>query len=188
MNAGNTFTLKGLTFRTDVERDDSQGEPWKEHDGHGNVREINRRTGCDAKAPGERVLHEGGDIVYLYDWQGAMALAKRDGWGLCETDKAKLAARLGRDPKPGDVRAEAVQQDFDYCRRWLESDWYWCGVVVTLLDVDGEPTRERESLWGIESDAHDYHDEAARELANEIAGRIGRRKYVETGAVRARVR
>lgn len=183
-----TITLKGLTFRVSIESNDDMGAPWKEHDGHGSVRTINSWTGCDAKAPGERVLHKNHPTVWLYDWQGAMATAKRDGWGLGDDEKAKLAAKLGRAPTDGDVRTEAVQRDFDYCRRWLENDWYWCGVVVTLLDIDGEPTSERESLWGIESDAYDYHAETAKELAGEIASRIGRRKYVETRATRQRVR
>jgi hypothetical protein len=181
-----TLELKGLTFRVDIRPDDSMGAPWDEHDGHGPVRYERAPTSRDAaKSPGERVLCQDRGTTWLYDWQGAMRLAKRDGWGLSPEDRSVLAKRLGRDPVPGEVRVAAVQRDYDYCRQYLEGYWYWCGVVVTLLDTDGEATRETESLWGMESEPGTYLEETARELAAEIARRVGRRKYIET---RVRVR
>jgi hypothetical protein len=180
-----SIELKGLTFRVAIEPDDGAlGAPWDEHDGHGPV----RHTRAAFKQPGERILHSDRDGQWLYDWAGAMRKAEKDGWGLSPDDTAALAQKLGRAPTPGEIRAEAVQRDFDFCRRYASGDWDWCGVVVTLLDADGEPTHERESLWGIESDEYSYHEEVARELAEEIASRIGRRKYAERGAVRVRVR
>lgn len=187
-----SIELKGLTFRVEVKPDDGTiGAPWDEHDGHGPVRDVQYCNGDPStirKPPGERVLYADRGTVWLYDWQEACRIAKRDGWGLAPDDIGRLKVRLGREPQPGDIRAEAVQRDFDYCRRYASGDWYWCGIVVTLLDVDGEPTRECESLWGMESDALTYLDDTASELASEIARRVGRRKTVETGAVRVRVR
>lgn len=181
-----TIELKGLTFRVDIRHDDSMGAPWDEHDGHGPVREARYEYRSRiAKQPGERVLHTERGYAWVYDWQGAMTLAKRDGWGLGPDDLAALAKKLGRDPLPGEIRVAAVQGDFDYCRGYLEGDWHWCGAVVTLLDVDGEPTHECESLWGMESSDYKYFDTTARELAGGIAKRVGRRKYIET---RVRVR
>lgn len=172
-----TIELKGLTFRVEVKPDDgSMGAPWDEHDGHGAVRMVRGFVlGEGPKNPGERVLHSDRGTAWLYDWQGAMALAKKDGWGLSPEEKAKFAARLGRAPTVGEVRTEAVQRDFDYCRRWLNGDWHWCGVVVTLLDVEGNATRETESLWGIESEGCDGSEvpdivcAAQRKRAAEIA-------------------
>lgn len=54
---------------------------------------------------------------------------------------------------------------------------------MTLLDTDGKPTREIDSLWGIESDAGNYLDTIADELAREIIERIGK---VESLTVRLR--
>lgn len=172
------ITLKGLTFRVELVGDvGGIGAPWDEHDGHGPVRFARND---DPKRAGERVLHHDRSALYLYDWAGAMRLAKKDGWGLAPDALAAFAKRLGRDPTAGEIRAEAVQRDFDYCRRYASGDWCWVGVEVTLLDVDGETTHERESLWGIESDSYTYHDEVARELAEEIASRIGRKKILNT--------
>jgi hypothetical protein len=43
------------------------------------------------------------------------------------------------------------------------------GVVVEMLDEDGEPVDGRSaSIWGVESDAPAYHLELARDLAAEI--------------------
>ena len=47
------------------------------------------------------------------------------------------------------------------------------GVIVTLLDVDGDETHEWESLWGIQSDDTDYIAEVAQDLAERLADRIG---------------
>lgn len=181
-----TIEFKGLTFRVELKPDDSHGAPWEECDGHGPVRESNDASGEGRfKRPGERVLHAQYRTAWVYDWQEAMKIAKRDGWGMSDEDKAKFKAATGFDPTPGQIALAAVQSDFDRLRRYLEGDWSYVGVVVTLLDVDGKPTYERASLWGIESDCGACIDETARELASEIARPLGRRKYIET---RVRVR
>lgn len=179
-----TIELRGLTFRVDIRPDDSMGAPWDEHDGHGPVRQDCPKQ---AKKPGEMILGPAGgrDWWYFYDWQSAMALAKKDGWGIGPDQLAALTSKLGRAPTPGEIRVAAVQRDFDYCRGYLAGDWHWCGVVVTLLDVDGKPTHESESLWGMESYDYKPLDETARELAAEIAKRLRNRKWLET---RVRVR
>jgi hypothetical protein len=189
-----TIELRGLTFRVDIRPDDSIGAPWAEHDGHGPVRSERYTPGSthrNVKRPGERVLYTDRGYSWLYDWQGAMELAKKDGWGIGPDQLAALTSKLGRAPTPGEIRVAAVQRDFDYCRGYLAGDWQWCGVIVTLLDVDIKPVQENsvtqcfESLWGMESSDYRHIDETARELASEIAKRVGRRKYIET---RVRVR
>jgi hypothetical protein len=76
--------FKGLTFAVSIVPDAHHGEPWKESDGHGPVRFVRGVSAATEKRPGERVLHHSRDGAWLYDWQGAAALAKRDGWGLCD--------------------------------------------------------------------------------------------------------
>ena len=135
----------------------AMGPPWEEHDGHGPI-----RTGsADNKAPGERALAH--DL--LYDWQGAMQLAKEDGWGLGPDQLATLASGLGRTPTPGEVRAEAVRRDFLYCKGWVNDEWCWCGFQVTITDPDGEELDYPDnSCWGIESMTYCLESMESREI------------------------
>lgn len=178
----NTIEHKGLTFRVDTMPDECSDFPWDREDGHGPVRQTRNR---EDKRAGERVLVNDRHAFWLYNEQEAMRIAKRDGWGISTEDRSRFLANTGREPTPNEVALAAVQADFQRLRGFLEGDWCYVGLVVTLLDVDGEPTGETESLWGIESDAGEYLDETARELAGEIAKRVGRKKYLET---RVRVR
>lgn len=84
----------------------------------------------------------------------------------------------GRDPaKPltaGEIRAEAVRQDFEFLRGWANDQWHYVGVIVTLLDADDEdgrftPIDYSHALWGIESEADKYLEEVAHELMGEAA-------------------
>lgn len=186
LNHGDTFTHNGLTFRVLFERDEVDAAPWDNEDGHGPVSEWMRRD----KLPGERVLHEDRGVRRFYDFAGAMRIAKRDGWGLSGEDVAKLRAKLGREPTKGDIRAEAVEHDFDRLRRWCSDDWYYIGVVVELLDVEGEPTGENTSVWGVESDADEYLDECTHELAEQLCDDVGKRKWLvrKHGARHERIR
>jgi hypothetical protein len=169
-----TIEHAGLTFRVTVEHDSDHGAPWEECEGHGPVSEFRRHYRGDTdKRPGEVVLHSDGRSSIFYDWQEATRIAKRDGWGLGDAEMEKLAAKLKRAPTRGEIVAEAVRRDFDYLRRWCSNDWYYVGVIVTLLDADGDETHESESLWGIESESTDYLAEVAKELADEIVHRIG---------------
>lgn len=172
-----TITLKGLTFSVRTELDDSHGAPWDREDGHGPVRQTRNR---EDKRAGERVLTSGHCSYWLYNEAEAMRIAKRDNWGMSPEDRERFKANTGREPTAGEIALAAVQSDFDRMRQYLEGDWSYVGVVVTLLDVDGDATRESDSLWGIESDCADYIQETAREMASEIAKRIGRKKYLET--------
>lgn len=180
------FTLKGLSFRVEIVGDDTGSVPWKEYDGHGPVRSAYSNGPTLNKSPGERVLGRSGQETYLYDFAAASKLARADEWGISPEERAKHETALGRPLTRGEVAHWAVEADFMRLSRFIAGDWNYIGVVVTLLDIEDAPTHETESLWAVESDADAYHDEVARELAGEIAGRIGRRKYVET-RVRVRV-
>jgi hypothetical protein len=165
-----TIELHGLTFGWTTVPDEDMGPPWEEHDGHGVVSDWTRH----GKAPGERVLLAARDgSRRFYHVADTLEIARRDGWGISDADRAALVARLGRDPTQREITAAAVDADFDRMRQWCNDEWHWCGVVVELLDVDGEPTGDLESVWGIESDAGEYLEETARELAGQIAESIG---------------
>lgn len=179
-----TITINGLTFSVNTETDFDAGAPWDREDGHGPVREV--RT--DSKRPGERILHSGRHYDHAYDFAEAMRIAKRDGWGLAPEAMADLTANLGREPTAGEVTAAAVEFDYRRLRDWCHDRWGYVGVVVTLQDTDGDDTRESESLWGIESDAHDYLEEIAQELAETLANRIGGDTHITRGAKRWQVR
>jgi len=164
-----TITLDGRTFRVESTRDDTMGPPWEEHEGHGNLREIRRR---DEKRAGEVIILTHRGDRWAYDWAGAMRTAKREGWRINRDRIDCLARKLGRAPRPGEIRAEAVRCDLEFCRDWLNDEWQWIGVSVHLLGPDGE-SLETADLWGIASFG-DYWREVARELAGNILQERGR--------------
>ena len=192
-NAGNPkgnpmkdrITIKGLTFKVETEHDSDMRAPWDENEGYGPVSEWRHDR---RKRAGERVLSQGRGSYRFYDMAEAMKIAKRDGWGLSDEKRAKLATKMGRAPTRAEVIAESVEQDFDYLRRWGNDDWWWMGVVVTLLDTEGNETLQQESLWGLDSDSEDYAEECAQDLAQRIADAIGRKKIITEGARRIWVR
>jgi hypothetical protein len=186
---GDTFTHRGYSFKVTHARDEFMGEPWKEHDGHGEVSEWTSRD----KAPGERVLIEDrGRSRRYYDVAGAVRTARRDQWGaVCCASCGQEAGGIGtpaygtvhaiepadhpfvREPR-GATAARAVEADFKYLRGWCLDEWSWTCVDVVLLDERGRATDERESLGGIDGD-HDggkYLTEVAYELADEIVSRL----------------
>jgi hypothetical protein len=157
------FERGGRTFTFKTEGDDSHGAPWEEEDGHGVVSDWTRRD----KAPSERVLHADRSSKRYYDVAATMRIARKDDWGLCDADKAKLAKKLGRTPTHGDIVAEAVDRDYEHMRRWCADLWQYVGVIVTH-----EESGECESLWGIESEDDDYLEMTAHDLADEINARL----------------
>ncbi len=175
MHNGDTFTHAGLTFRVSIPYDDCAGAPWEDDYGHGPVSDWRHSAySCyPEKAPGERVLASDHGSYLYYDVAEATRIAKLDGWSLPAANMAKLAARLGREPTRGEIAAAAVELDFDFLRRWCSEQWHYVGVVVTLLDSEGDETNESASLWRIESESTECIAEVAKELAEEIAERVG---------------
>lgn len=170
----NKHNYKGFTISVDWHYDTDHGAPWREEDGHGPVSDwtgYNPGCGDGGKRPGQRVLCEDSrsvSPVRFYDWQEAIKEAKRDGWGLTDSDKAKLASKLGKPVESltrGEIVNEAVQRDFDYLRAWCNNDWYYVGYVVTIEGDNGEelPWDEmgQDSLWGIDSPSMDEFEQEA---------------------------
>ena len=188
-----TIEHAGLTFSVRIEHDPHMRAPWEEHDGHGPVREASSYYVRPHKRAGETIIQwsrRGVSRVqyWLYDVAEATRIAKRDGWGLSPESRAKLAAKLKREPAAAEVRAEAVRLDMERLRDWLENRWHWCTVVVTLLDTDGDTTWEYDCLGGIESDAGEYLDKVAADLAAGIASRVGPGTHLLMGAKSIRIR
>lgn len=173
------FECDGLTFAMFTAPDDTGERPWDNDCGTGIVREA-RGESCYSrrplKAPGERFLTWDRGHGWAYDWQGTMKKARADGWGLNDKSMAALVARLGREPRGREVIEESVRLDFERLSRWCRDEWCYVGVIVELRDAEGELTDESESLWGIESDSYEYHDEVAADLASEISSRLGSHK------------
>lgn len=170
------ITIDGLTFSVRLEPDYDSESPWAREDGHGPVSDWTTRD----KRPGEWVLSCDRHHRRFYDAAEATRIAKRDAWGLNCAALAALEERIGRAPTRGEITAEAVRRDFQRLHAWCIDEWCYVGVVVELLNTDGEPTGENASLWGVESDADDFIDECAQELAQELAARFAGQDTIET--------
>jgi hypothetical protein len=153
------LTLNGHSFSVRIEHDQDSGPPWEEQDTLGEVTEWEKRT----KHPHERILsreYRRNDLAdcHFYDFAGAVRKARSEGF-------------------KGPAAQQAAEREFDYLRRWCIGEWSYVGIVVTLLDAQGEETDQSASLWGIESDQDDIHNEVALELAHEIINDINRGTY-----------
>ena len=163
---GDKVTLPdGFTLTFTSEFDQDSGAPWDEECGHGPVTDWVRR---DKKA-GELLLCSDGILKRFYDFAGAMAIAKRDGWGLSPDALAALTRKLGHAPTKGQLAEAAVLADFHNLEGWAKDRWHYIGVIVTLRNPEGEEV-DSESLWGVE-DLGDYYQEVAEELAEELGSR-----------------
>jgi hypothetical protein len=146
--------VDGLLFGVELVPDYDYGPPWKEEDGHGSVSDWTNRI----KAPGERVLASDRTHHLYYDFEEACEIALREGWGGFSGATKQRAAL-------------AAEADFRRLKAYCEGLWWYVGVVVELLDDDGDSMGlEKESLWGVESDG-EYWREAAIDLARELIAR-----------------
>ena len=143
-----TVTLKdGYSVRVNVVRDEYCGEPWKECDGHGPVSGWRPR---DSKRPGERILHSDRNSCLFYDFAGAVALARRDGWG-----------SKGDEGLTGGAKAaHAAEADFEYLRRWCNGEWYYV-VVGVEVSRRSAVVGEVDYCGGIESGGDYWREHAA---------------------------
>lgn len=152
---------KEFTFSVKFERDEDAGAPWDNCEGHGVVSDWERRS----KYPGELILNSDGRGNFrFYDFAASCRLALRDGWD--------AAPYNGGTETKRQQAAKAARADFEYLRSWCANEWEYVGVIVTLLDEDGDETEVSDSLWCVES-RDDYHHETARQLADELAGGYG---------------
>ena len=142
-----TIEIDGLTFGVTLEPDTDAGFPWDNMDTLGTVSDWVRRD----KAPGERVLLLGRSGGRFYDYARAVAKARSEGL-------------------KGPDAADAADKEFAYLQAWCNDRLQYIRVVVTLLDVEGNPTDESDALWGVDDDG-DYAKKCAYDLALGLASR-----------------
>jgi len=146
-----TIEIDGLTFGVVLEPDADAGAPWDNEDTLGNVTHWETRD----KLPGERILNSSRHRTHrFYDFAGAVA-------------KARKVEGL-----KGPEAVEAVELEFKRLLDWCDDRWQYVGVVVTLLDIEGNPTDESDALWGVDDDG-DYAKTCAYDMALGIHTRVG---------------
>jgi len=160
-----SIAVSGYQFRVVIESDDSSAVPWDNDCIYDGVVSGWQRT--SSKRPHERILCEDRGSVRLFDVRQFIAVAKSHG---CTAKQA----------------AEQLEPAFEYLRRWCDDQWHYVGVIVQLLDDEGEPVPgEYDSIWGIESDCCAYINETALDMAQCMAGRL-HNETVERGHWAAR--
>lgn len=157
-----------LVFNVAFEDDYDAGAPWEDEDGHGPVSNWTNRD----KRPGELVLNKDRGSYRYYDFAEACRVARRERWD---------AAPYNHDGKETKRQqaAKAARANYEYLRKWCNDQWHYVGVIVTLLDADGNETEVSDSLWRVET-FNDYHHEAAREIADDLAHGMGTRWDIST--------
>jgi hypothetical protein len=159
------FNHHGREFVMTTRSDDYSGPPWKDDGGAVNVDERvhYQRAGHYPKGPGERIIHVCRTTVYVVDVRAEYERVYAEGWGLCDADAAKLAAKLERTPSRKEIAIESVERNIKRMVGWLNNDWGYVGVVVTdVLSGDSD------ALWRIESDDPTYILEVRDELASGL--------------------
>lgn len=151
---------KALNFAVKFERDDDMAAPWESTDGHGPVTGWVTRP----KRAGELVLNTDRESKRYYDYAEACKIARRDGWDSAPFNDGSETKRQ--------QAAKAARSNFEYLRAWCNNEWEYVGVIVTLLDDEGNPTDISDSIWGTETFG-DYHHETARQIADDLAGGYG---------------
>ena len=148
----------GFTLIAMVEYDYHMGEPWKEHDCHGDVSDWTSR----AKAPGEVIIKQDGCNYRYYDMAGAVAKAKQEGWG-CRLPDGTY--ELPGETK-GQIAVRAAQHDYVMMKAWCDDMWYWCHVTVKIKR-DGVALG-CAALGGIECNYPGSDNAYLLEVANEL--------------------
>lgn len=162
-----TFELGGFKFRCRVETDPYPELPWQKYDGCGIVKQTEPSERRAPKRAGVIRLH-GFGVYWDYDWAATVKKAKAEGWGLTDEDKAKLAAKLGREPTAKQVREEAVRRDFERTKGFLQERWHYVDVSVQRLNDMGHCSGVWSYRGSFESDDLEGIEEAYKELAEQI--------------------
>lgn len=145
----------GKRFQVEIEQDSSI-IPWEFDEAHGPVSDWTTRD----KRAGEMVLAVDGRHRRYYDFETAMKIAKRDGWGCSELKGNETA---------GEKAYASVMSDYKFLQGWCQDLWCYNTVTVTQLDENGEPTANTNSLGAVDDYNPDYLNVVARELAEDIA-------------------
>lgn len=79
---------------------------------------------------------------------------------------------------PDDFTPRQVERMADYFRRWLWDQWCYVGLIVRLLDENGEEI-EDQACWGFESEPEDYLASEARSWLAHMLVRARRKQKLE---------
>lgn len=151
-----TITANGVTVEIEYFYDDEcRAAPWTEYDGNVNIYELR-----GDKKPSEIILKTNGSTKWAYDVREAIAQAKRESWG-CDPRGTQNLTRKQR-------LVMAIEHNVEIWRGWLNDEWFYAGVICTVLDSEGEKTAIYDSCWGFET-LNDYHETAGREMAESLA-------------------
>jgi hypothetical protein len=119
-------------YRVEIGADIDTRYPWGEYDGHG----VLRMGRSKDKRPGENLILADDRSYWFYDVQVTMVKAKAEHWGISGSTEGMTK---------GQIIAEAVRRDMEYCTEWLSGDRFWCIVEVTDTD-----TGESKCVGGVE--------------------------------------
>ncbi len=145
------ITVDNMNFAVYFELDDDPTPPWKRCDAHGPVSGYTNSN----KAPGEMILYDNKGYRLYYNYQEACRIALKDEWNYEGSTGTKL-----------EIASKSAMRDYEYLRQWCNNQWHYVGVIVELLDYDGDETGIRESLFVIEDTCNCL--EVAKQLASEI--------------------
>lgn len=169
--AGEEITTlpNGWKIKVAFEYDSDSGPPWKECDGHGVIYETRSRE----DHMDNWILNSERGWYRYYAWKASLELAVKDGWGCPPYDTS--------------TAMDAVKSDYEFLRRWCNDEWWYVGMIVTLLDEDDTELHE-ESCWGFDSDSIDYLCEQARSWAASmiVKEREDRRAEVRQAHINSR--
>lgn len=147
------FSHNGFEFEYHLARDEFMGAPWEEHHVHGPVSEWEIRS----KRPGELVLAWDRNAKRFYDYQAAVQLALKDGWGTRRMTMPETATKK-------QIAAQAAMEDFEHLKAWCDNEWEWSILIVEDLE-----SGNTDSLGGIESN---MSEEELLSYAKDAAERL----------------
>lgn len=152
-----TCEIEGYQCRATIRRDDDQTPPWKREDGYGPVSEWMP----GGKRPGQRVLSRSGQVLRYYDFESAIKIALRDGWGT-KDGKRQLETNA-------QYAARAVEEDFASLKAWCDDEWSYVGVCVTIKKKGIALTGKYDhALWGVDCNHPNGTNDYLVEVANEL--------------------
>ena len=162
----------GWKIKFEIQYDNDHEPPWEDCDGMGVIEETRGYS-----KPGEYgeyddwIMNSDRYWYRYYDWKATLPIAIRDGW-----DAAPYGVGTKRE------RAmRAMRHAYGFLRRWCNNDWWYVGLIVTLLDENDEELGE-DSCWGFESDNDDYITEQMRDWAARLIVAARKKRRSETDA------
>lgn len=157
----------GWKIKVEFQHDGDFGPPWKDCDGMGVIKESSYGTPGEYGEYDDWILNSDHRWCRYYDWKATLPEAMRDGW-----DSKPYGTRRGKEKA-----IAAMKSTYEYLRRWCNDDWWYVGLIVTLLDENEEELGE-DSCWGFESESMDYITDQVRDWAAGLI-RTARREQLE---------